>query len=620
MSAAKTLYTARFYETPSSSESTRLSSSRPQPSAYLDSLSKTHVALNHMEEVPDSRPATPDEADNERLEVFRAKVTQAIEDTRGNPASGKWGILADLLQTSMSKGKYRYMNMRTDVPPPKTPPGGWILAETEEEWFAWEKKRARDKKREEEELVKRQEDKKREEEELAKRQENQERVAEAKRKEEELLKEKVETWKRSVNADTHIGDDASHSPEPAGKKASSSRPSKLKSVPSDGPKPLSKSTIASRPPKSNARSIAELDEPFLPPSFPAGLETSTPPTTNRKKPSPIELVPSSSPLSSPTKKHPAVSTPSPKDVPNSSSKLSASQVPSSSPLSSPTKNTRVYGRPRGTELPAKRPRSPSPTPLVAKKTRSVASPPAPASGSGPSSSRAPSKPGSKLPLTPPRNTLPKLEDLIAASAKSKAKAKGKAKAKPKPKSPSPQPPSPRSLEEEEEPDEEERRRLDLEKGINVMEEDVINWEHTLENLTTKLVENAVASPSKSLSSIDDENSLESHNSMGSMPDFSHGAAFDPQGGSTQPMGLLESGESMGTTARGGFGQPDEFGFPMRYESQMDVESNMQGVDELLNQDVAGYKGSWMGQGPDDDDDDDDERRGGREGGQIDSSP
>ncbi|KAJ7494616.1 hypothetical protein B0H11DRAFT_2276812 [Mycena galericulata] len=576
--ASKTLYTARFFEAPSSSDSTRPSSSKPQPSAYLNRLSETHIALNHMEEVPDSRSNTPEQADLDRVEALRAEVAKAFNDAKGNPASGKWGILANLLQTGTSKGKYRYINTRTDVAPPEPGPDGWILAETEEEWFAWERRRKAEllkvKKKKEEELAL---EAQRREEEMAleaQRKDEEDRLKEVKRLEDERLKEKVKTWQRSVNAD--------------GMKASSSRPSKsTKSVPSDDPKP-----------------IAELPESFLPPSFPSNLETSTPVAVNRHKPSPIgkELVPSSSPpLSSPIKKRPDV----PKPSWDSPTKLSvADEVPSSSPLSSPPKNSRVYGRPRPSESPLKRPRSPSPSPVVAKKSRPVLpSPPAPDSGSGPSMSRTPSKPDSKPPVTPPRSTLPKLQDLIAASAQKKSMTKGKGKAKekprPKPKSPSPEPPSPQVKEEDEdeadEEEAEERRRLDLEAGIDVMEQDVINWDHTLEQMSTKLAENA----------------------HGSMPHFSNGEAFDPQGASTQPMGRLEgAGESAGT-ARGGFGQPQDFGFPMTYESQMDVESNMQGVEELLDADVGGYTvgGPWMGTGPDKEDDD--EHWG---GGQIESSP
>ncbi|KAJ6544807.1 hypothetical protein DFH09DRAFT_1172800 [Mycena vulgaris] len=618
--AVKTLYTARFFETPSSSESTHPPPSKSQPSAYLEGLFQTHVALNQMEEVPDSRPNTPEKVDPERVEALRKQVVDAFNAAK-HPASGKWGILANLLQTGTATGKYRYIGTTTAAVPPEPGPDGWLLADTEEEWLAWEEKRKEER-----------------------------RLEEARRREQQLLNERVEDWQRSVDIppsdiDTDlgldkmladgVGPDRAHT-----RKDSSSRAGKSTAVPADGAKLPSKSvTTAARPLKPEPRSIAQLPEaPFHPPSFPSHLETSTPPAA-RYKPSPIELVPSSSPLDPPTKRRVNIPGPSRNDntkPPSSPLKLSpADDVPSSSPLSSPPKNTRVYGRPRPSESPLKRARSSSPTPLTAvKKPRApLLSSPGPASGSGPPTTPSPSKPGSKGPFTPSRNALPKLADLIAASAqkqkgKAKAKQKGKGKEKeppvPIPRLMSESPPlhSPILAEDQEELNldmSDEQRRLDLEAGIGVMEDDVINWDQTLERITTERVMDAVASPSKSLSSIDGSNSLDSQRSM-DLPDFSHGAEFDPQGGSTQPMGRLEGGESLTTTERGGrgYGQPVDYSYPMRYESQMDVESNVQGVEQLLKTDVGAYAGGpWMGAGPDDDEE---ERWGGRGSGQIDSSP
>ncbi|KAJ7475720.1 hypothetical protein FB451DRAFT_1244457 [Mycena latifolia] len=627
--AVKTLYTAKFFEAPSSSDSTNPPSSKPQPSAYLEGLFQTHVALNQMEEVPDSRPNTPDRVDPERVEALRKQVVEAYNAAK-NPASGKWGILANLLQTGTAKGKYRYPG-----------PEGWLLPDTEEEWFAYEKKRKEERRRAEI---------KQKEEQL---------LAEKRRKDDEVsketLNERIETWQRSMDPipqsdiDTRVEPTKAHA-----RKGSSSRPAKSTPLHLDGAKPPSKSdtTASRRSLKPHARNIVDLPEAtFLPPSFPSNLKTSTP-TTNRQKPSPIVLVPPSSTLSSPTKKlldfpGPSSSTLSsptkrPVDVPGPSfhdrikspnllSKVSpADEIPSSSPLSTPPKNSRVYGRPRLSESPLKRARSSSPTPLSAAKKPRAALPssPVPASGSAAPSSPSPSKPASNAPFTPPRNPLPQLADLIAASAQKKSKTKAKEREKQKGKSKEQQqpvpPPKPKSesppshlVDDQEELDREtsgspdgEQGRLNKEAGIGVMEDDVMNWDYALEKVTA----DGNASPSKSLSSIDGSNSLESHESM-DMPDFSHGAPFDPQAGSTQPMGMLEGGESMTTTQRGGrgYGQPVDY-YPMAYESQMDVESNLQGVEQLLNADVAG---PWMGRGPDDEDED---QWGDRGSGQIDSSP
>ncbi|KAF7330437.1 hypothetical protein MVEN_02482500 [Mycena venus] len=186
----KTLYTAKFYESPSSSESTHPPSSKPQqPSAYLEKLFHAHVALNQMEEVPSSRPNSPDQAHTDRVEALRQKVVDAYNATNGNPASGKWGLLANLLRTGSAKGKYRYVNTRTDAVPPQPGPEGWLLAENEEEWLAWENARKLEQP-----------------------------LLNKKRKEEQLLKEKVETWKRDIADVDDVMPDASPTlevPEPS---------------------------------------------------------------------------------------------------------------------------------------------------------------------------------------------------------------------------------------------------------------------------------------------------------------------------------------------------------------------------------------------------------------------
>ncbi|KAJ7170575.1 hypothetical protein C8R43DRAFT_979895 [Mycena crocata] len=602
--AVRTLYTARFYETPSSSESTHHSSSKPQqPSNHMEKLFHTHVALNQMEEVPDSRPNTPHKVDVERVERLKKQVVEAFAAANGNPSSGKWGIITNLLQTGTAQAKYRYLETDTNAVPPTPGPEGWILAETEEEWFEWERKRNEAK------LVTR----------------------DRQRTEEQLLKEKVETWKRDVHSDPldviplPSLDDPNGEPTSIGNRAQLTKIAPLGDV-----KPLSKVGSAS---KSRARSIAELPETaFLPPSFPNHLETSTPPAAARRyKPSPIELVPSSSPIS-PSKRRLSVSPPVRIKSPTSPPKFSSAEdVPSSSPLSSPPKNSRVYGRPRPSESPLKRRRSSSPTPNLVKKNRP--SSPGPASSSALPTPPPLVKAAFSTPFTPTRNGLPRLEDLVAASAqkqKSKTKSKEREKQKVKGKAkavhsskPKAEPTSPPSLgsqssqiqEAQEQFDldpAEAKRRLDIEEAIDGIEQDVMNW-----GPVDKMPEYGATSPSKSLSSIADSNSLESHNGV---PDFSNDAVFEPQGASTQPMGHLANGESqstgLGTTQRSGrgYGQPVDL-FPMRYESQMDVESNMQGVEQLLNEDVGRFTTSpWMGAGPDDDEDE----QFGR--GQPDSSP
>ncbi|KAJ7052587.1 hypothetical protein C8F01DRAFT_1170517 [Mycena amicta] len=486
LTKSQTLYTARFYETPSSSDASSKPSKPSDTAYYLERLFDTHAALQRMDEVPSSRPTTPDTLKFKKTLATAAK--QAYQDAKGNPASGQWGILVNLLQTTAVRGRYKYIETRDDVAPPQPGPDGWPeIPATEEEWFAWEKRY----------------------------------------KEQRDLKAKVESWKQDID-----DDDGSHVNEP--------------------PIP---------------RNISDVPEiPFLPPSFnPAHLTTSTPPVVhNRRQPSPIVLAPSSSPLTPLAK---------------------PSAAPSQTPTSSP-RNTRVYGRSRVLESPPKRQRSPSPMEeSPPKKARVAASSPA-VPPSLPK--KTPFKVISRPPFTPPRSNLPKLTDLIAASEqKRRLKGKGKAKEKPqslassKPKASRPNSTSPK---QQDDGDGDAR----MEANIEEMADKLINWAATAEERAAMIP--AVPSPTKSLSSIDGSNSVDSQDSS---PKFSQ---FDPQAVSTQPLSRLEAGESLGTTERlRGFGQPDDdmdFGFPMRYESQLDVETNLQGVKKLLDEDVGGYTGPW----------------------------
>jgi hypothetical protein len=237
----KSLYTARFFETPSSSESTHPPSSKPQPSAYLEGLFQTHVALNQMSEIPDS---SAEKVDPERVEALRKQVVDAFNAAK-NPASGKWGLLANLLQTGTAKGKYKYVGTTADALPPEPGPDGWLLADTEEEWLEWEEKR-------------------KEERRLAGIEEQKRRNADQK------LKDKIETWKRSVDpipeSDIHpILDNRlsneSHGvePKPHNRTGSLSRTAKSSKVSVDGTKPKSTAS-APRTLKARPRSIAELPE------------------------------------------------------------------------------------------------------------------------------------------------------------------------------------------------------------------------------------------------------------------------------------------------------------------------------------------------------------------------
>jgi len=181
----KTLYTPVFYSPEhslSSSISTPMTfSAKPTSktySAYLDYLSRTHVALAQIvKEVPPSRHGSPmtegeeedvyvDVDSEARVEALRERVRDGFEVAGGEPADGKWGLLVQLLRTGCTRGRYRWMRTRADGEAAKSG-SGWVLANTEAEWF-----------------------------ELERRMEEEERVT-----------RKVESWKRKVDIDVGLAVD-----------------------------------------------------------------------------------------------------------------------------------------------------------------------------------------------------------------------------------------------------------------------------------------------------------------------------------------------------------------------------------------------------------------------------
>ena len=150
----KTLYTPVFFsssEPPRGSNRSATSANLKVPSAYLNSLSRTHIALAQIvQEEPSSRPGSPTEdADGsysdlfaqERVSALRARVQKAWTETDGNPADGKWTALAHLLRIGVTCGKAgRWAGTRADLKAPDAPDSGWINAATEIEWAEWEKR------------------------------------------------------------------------------------------------------------------------------------------------------------------------------------------------------------------------------------------------------------------------------------------------------------------------------------------------------------------------------------------------------------------------------------------------------------------------------------------------
>ncbi|KAF8891084.1 hypothetical protein CPB84DRAFT_1383515 [Gymnopilus junonius] len=130
---------------------------------YLEDLQRKHHALAQIvREEPPSPPRLPSSDDSEdddghgyeeaaflaareeRIAVLKQRVREAFIEADGNPADGKWALVARLLKMESTSGQYgRWSGTRTDRRPPQPLEGdgiGWINAETEVEWNEWEKK------------------------------------------------------------------------------------------------------------------------------------------------------------------------------------------------------------------------------------------------------------------------------------------------------------------------------------------------------------------------------------------------------------------------------------------------------------------------------------------------
>ncbi|KAK0493306.1 hypothetical protein EDD18DRAFT_1333707 [Armillaria luteobubalina] len=518
---SKTPYTPVFYSSPfSSSMSSSVASGHRSPSAYLEQLSQHHIALAGLEEIPASDCGSDlDDDAQQRVRALHDRVVEALEYSNGDPADGKWSRLTELLRLSCTRGGKRYMEVRTDGEEATPGPGGFVLLDTEEEWFAWEKRREAEK----------------------------------------SLKSRVENWQKDVvihvdpsldeteplpgqaksraksKDKTEVDSPAAKSNSKSASKAGSSAAKVPKSHDLKDPSPLgftvskrSKVTDAAKKrlspaPKDKSDNIYAPDNgdvsmvsaaktnindvsetAFFPPSFPTGLETSTPPDLGRQKPQPIVFTPSSS---SPSPNPPPLSTsPDRSAIPRSES----FQIPGLTLLK----------------------RQHSMTPESPSKHLRTEPPPSDSSDAmeaSPLADVVARKQQMAVPTTPQKKPLPTLTQLLA-SAKKSPKGKGRVFSKPRSPVKAPVPIVP-----------EEPASVDLDIAMDV-DVDLI-------------------SPAKSLSSIADEDSDDGDE--GGLPDFTYDpGAFKPPFASTQLQGSQ-----------------------LGYNSQVDVERNVNELDKFLAKDV-----------------------------------
>ncbi len=132
--------------TGNSSLSVNVAQSQERVAIYLKDLETKRQALLLVREEPQTPPRSPrDEVGrDERIQAVRERARDAWTKAHGNPADGRWAVLTDILRLSVTCGRGgRWMGARTDLPSAKPLVNGdggayWINAETESEWLEWE--------------------------------------------------------------------------------------------------------------------------------------------------------------------------------------------------------------------------------------------------------------------------------------------------------------------------------------------------------------------------------------------------------------------------------------------------------------------------------------------------
>ncbi|KAG6872689.1 hypothetical protein C0995_007571 [Termitomyces sp. Mi166 len=577
--SSKTLYTPIFYATPSSSLSGSEVPVKPIPKAYLERMSKQHIALaTRVQEAPSSRPASPDSEERSaaRVDALRRRVKEAFKYANGDPADGKWSAVVQLLKLDVTRRR-RWLDTTTEGKMAKSS-SGWINAETEEEWEEWEAKWA-----EEDRVNKKVQSWQRDIE--AAPVESVPVVSISRQKEIQRAPTEQNVLAREKRTTSSLGFPVvkRSSLNPVGKprgsmKASASNAAEtpsnlcLKPLPRASDAPFDSSN--SRPP----RSIQDLSE---------SIDTSTPnnKTQKRHKPEPIVFAP-------PSEASPLPTPPSIRTYVRQRTMSTLSEGPSS-PTRSLRQTSTVIEAQR-----EKRARSMTPPQAIKKarvrKDSSIRTP-----------VRPPTPPAIVTPITPmvtpQRAQLPKLIDLIASSKKAKtASSKRKSKSvntsseatritTPEPdhvKKVHPQP-EPEPLREEEKQKQADTKVSEREAELEPEQVDdllpaIIDgmstgmYDCTIpltndedpDNRDRSSVYNLLASPARSLSSLAASDS-------DSEPEDGHASRFDPPFTSTQVDGKDKTLGWMG------------------YNSQFDVDSNVDLVSKFMEKDVDVDFARWL---------------------------
>ncbi|TFY81591.1 hypothetical protein EWM64_g2424 [Hericium alpestre] len=107
------------------------------PSSYGARLSQWHLALAALPS--ELRPPSPSYVvDEDGVQERRTQIRRAVSVARGEPTSGKWAHISSLVQMGCTRGRWQGVGSRGHYDPPAEG-RDWFIADTDEQWFEWEK-------------------------------------------------------------------------------------------------------------------------------------------------------------------------------------------------------------------------------------------------------------------------------------------------------------------------------------------------------------------------------------------------------------------------------------------------------------------------------------------------
>ncbi|KAI0062145.1 hypothetical protein BV25DRAFT_1991784 [Artomyces pyxidatus] len=124
---------------PPLSASSSGTSTAPGPSAYSSRLSHLHLSIASVpyELCP---PSPSSDIDQETVAELRKQIRNAVVVAHHDPTSGKWGHVSTLVKLGCTRGRYEGVGRQRALVAPADD-AQYLLAETDQEWLDWEAKR-----------------------------------------------------------------------------------------------------------------------------------------------------------------------------------------------------------------------------------------------------------------------------------------------------------------------------------------------------------------------------------------------------------------------------------------------------------------------------------------------